>query len=273
MNQRIIALVYDFDGTLSPLAMQEYTVLPALNINPEKFWKAVDLEAKKTSSEPMLVYMRLLLEEMEKRNHYVTRAEYKRMAAKIEYYPGVSDWFPRINQFVKKESKTKIQVEHFIISSGMKEILDGIAIRKYFRQIYGSEYHYNSNGKPVFPKMLITDTTKTQYLFRINKGREHVAESINEHMPENERRIPFSNIIYIGDGLTDVPCMTLVRKSGGYALAVYSTKSTGGLKVCQGLLKSGRVSYIAPADYRKGSTLDKYIKSLLTTRISELLQK
>ncbi len=267
--QNTIAIVYDFDGTLSPQPMQEYTVLPKIGVEPEAFWKRVHKEATETGSDSMLVYMRLMMEMLYKNDSIrITREDFSAMAARIQYFPGVETWFPRINEYIKLRSEGTIQVQHYIISAGQKEILDGVSIRQYFRQIYASEYHFNQYGIATFPKLLITDTSKTQFLFRINKGREAISESINEHMPESERPIPFSNIIYIGDGMTDVPSMALTKKNGGHTLAVFNPKLAHSKEISGKLLDAGRVDFIAPADYRENSKLSKRVELLLDSVIA-----
>lgn len=203
--QNTIAIVYDFDGTLSPQPMQEYTVLPKISVKPANFWRQVNQESRETVSESMLVYMRLLLKKADDKETHIGRNDLKEMGSAIKYFPGVETWFARTNAIIKKEGKGKIKVQHYVISAGLREILEGTAIKKHFKKIYASEYHFDHHDRAIFPKLLITDTTKTQYLFRINKGREDLGESINEHMPEKLRPIPFANIIYIGDGITDVP--------------------------------------------------------------------
>ena len=267
--QDTIAIVYDFDGTLSPQPMQEYTVLPKIGIEPEAFWKQVHKEASETDSDPMLVYMRLMLEKLYKNDDVkITREDFAAMAEKIQYFPGVESWFPHINAYIEQRGQGKVKVQHYIISAGQKEILEGVSIRKYFKQIYASEYHFNQYGIATFPKLLITDTSKTQFLFRINKGKESIAESINDHMPESERPIPFSNIIYIGDGMTDVPSMALTKKSGGHAIAVFNSKIAKTKETCVRLLDAGRVDFIAPADYRDTSKLAQRVQLLLDSVIA-----
>jgi hypothetical protein len=269
--QNTIAMVYDFDGTLSPQPMQEYTVLPKIGVEPEAFWAQVHEEAQATGSDPMLTYMRLMMERLySKKDLKVTREDFAKMAFRIKYFPGVESWFPRINAYVKKRSAGQVKVAHYIISAGQKEILEGVSIRKYFKQIYASEYHFDRYGIATFPKLLITDTSKTQFLFRINKGKEALSESINEHMPESERPIPFSNIIYLGDGMTDVPSMALAKKSGGHAVAVYNPKSAKTKTTCMGLLNAGRVDFIAPADYRATSRLNSRVALLLDSVIASI---
>lgn len=268
-GQNTIAMVYDFDGTLSPQPMQEYTVLPKIGIEPEAFWAKVHKEAQETGSDSMLVYMRLMMEMLYKNDAVkITREDFAAMAHRIQYFPGVEDWFPRINAYVRKRGGGAVNVQHYIISAGQKEILEGVSIRKYFRQIYASEYHFNQYGIANFPKLLITDTSKTQYLFRINKGKESLAESINDHMPEGERPIPFSNLIYIGDGMTDVPSMALTTKSGGHSLAVFNPKVEKSKATCVRLLDAGRVDFIAPADYRDNSKLTRRVQLLLDSVIA-----
>ena len=268
-TQNTIAMVYDFDGTLSPQPMQEYTVLPKIGIEPEAFWAKVHKEATETGSDPMLVYMRLMMEMLYKNDDVrITREDFAAMAGHIQYFPGVEEWFPRINAYVKKHGGSAVNIHHYIISAGQKEILEGVSIHKYFKQIYASEYHFNQYGIANFPKLLVTDTSKTQFLFRINKGKEAISESINEHMPEGDRPIPFANIIYIGDGMTDVPSMALTTKSGGHSLAVFNPKLAKSKTTCVGLLDAGRVDFIAPADYRDGSKLARRVQLLLDSVIA-----
>jgi len=268
--QNTIALVYDFDGTLSPQPMQEYTVLPKIGVEPKEFWAAVNREARETESDMMLVYMRHIIEALERVRVDVKREDFAAMASSIEYFPGVPTWFARVNAYVKRRSRGQAKIQHYLISAGQKEILEGISIRRHFRRIYASEYYFNHHGVATFPKFLITDTLKTQFLFRINKGREAITESINEHMPEAQRPIPFPNMIYVGDGMSDVPSMALTKKSGGHAVAVYDRKKAGGQASCAELLRAGRVDFIAEADYRKGSRLSRRVELLLDAIIANI---
>jgi phosphoserine phosphatase len=268
--QNTIALVYDFDGTLSPQPMQEYTVLPKIGIEPAEFWAMVNREARDTESDPMLVYMRHIIEALERVRVDVKREDFAAMAGQIEYFPGVATWFARMNAYVKKRSRGQVKVQHYLISAGQKEILEGVSIRRHFKRIYASEYHFNHHGVATFPKLLVTDTMKTQFLFRINKGRELVTESINEHMPEADRAIPFQNIIYVGDGMTDVPSMALTKKSGGHTVAVFDPAKEKGRAVCVELLAAGRADFIAEADYRKSSKLSRRVELLLDAIIADV---
>ena len=268
--QNTIALVYDFDGTLSPQPMQEYTVLPKLGIDPDAFWAMVDRESVETVSEKMLVYMRLLLELAHDRRVNISREDFRSMAGAIQYFPGVKQWFARVDGYVRKQGRGHVRNHHYVVSAGMKEILEGISIRKHFRAIYASEYHFNFQNIATFPKLLITDTSKTQYLFRVNKGKESLQESINEHMPEAERPIPFSNMIYIGDGMTDVPSMALAKKNGGHTIAVYNPDDDRSRRTCVKLLRANRVDFIASADYTKGSELSRRVELLLDSIIADI---
>jgi len=261
--QSTIAVVYDFDGTLSPQPMQEYTVLPKIGVEPAAFWGQVNREARETASDPMLVYMRHIIEALERHKVDVKRRDFAAMARAIKYFPGVETWFPRMNAYVRAASRGRVKLRHYLISAGQKEILDGASIRRHFRRIYASEYHFNHHGVATFPKLLVTDTLKTQFLFRINKGREAIQESINEHMPESERPIPFDNMIYLGDGMTDVPSMALTKKNGGHTVAVFDPAAGKGKAIGRKLLEAGRVDFVAKADYRKGSKLSRRVELLL----------
>jgi phosphoserine phosphatase len=268
--QNTIALVYDFDGTLSPQPMQEYTVLPKIGVEPARFWEKVNAEARATESDPMLVYMRHIIEALDIAKVDVKREDFAAMASAIEYFPGVTSWFTRMNAYVKRRSRGAVKLQHYLISAGQKEILDGVSIRKHFKRIYASEYHFNHHGVATFPKLLVTDTLKTQFLFRINKGLELVTESINEHMPEGERPIPFANMIYVGDGMTDVPSMALTKKSGGHTVAVFDPRSERQRGICVKLLEAGRADFIAPADYRKASKLARRVELLLDAIVADV---
>jgi hypothetical protein len=268
--QSTIAVVYDFDGTLSPQPMQEYTVLPKIGIEPKEFWARVNRDARETQSDMMLVYMRHIIEALELGRINVKREDFAAMAAAIEYFPGVATWFGRMNQYVRRRSAGRVKIQHYLISAGQKEILDGASIRRHFKRIYASEYHFNHHGVATFPKILVTDTMKTQFLFRLNKGREGLNESINEHMPEAERPIPFQNMIYVGDGMTDVPSMALTKKSGGHTVAVYDPRGERGRATCVKLLNAGRADFIAAADYRPGSKLSRRVELLLDAIVADI---
>ena len=270
MKQNKIAIIYDFDGTLTPKSMQEYTLLPKLGINSKSFWDTIVKEAKETGGETMMIYMRHLLDHAKNKNIKISKREFSKMGKDIQYYDGVIDWFKSIDKYVKKLSNGEVEIYHYIISAGHLEILEGISIKKYIKKIFASEYFYNSEEYAVFPKIVVTDTTKTQYLFRINKGKEDLSETINNHMSEDRRPIPFDNMIYVGDGLTDVPSMALIKKEGGHSIAVYQKILKGQVEICKKLFKANRVDFIAEADFRKNSDLFKKTCLLLDYVVSKI---
>jgi 2-hydroxy-3-keto-5-methylthiopentenyl-1-phosphate phosphatase len=262
-KQNTIALVYDFDGTLSPQPMQEYTVLPEIGVSPQAFWDECQREAKKYNADAMLTYMRLLTEKIEAKQTHLNKKKLRDLAKGIRYFPGVETWFDRINRHVRATSAGKIKIKHYIISAGLKEILEGVKIRQHFERMYASEYYFDHHDAARFPTVVINDTSKTQYIFRINKGIEDINQSINDYMPESERPIPFENMLYIGDGLTDVPCMTVTKNNGGFALAVHKPHNPQSLAVCRKLARANRIDYYAPADYREGKILERRVKLIL----------
>lgn len=267
----VIVIAYDFDGTLTPRPMQEYGLFPQFGIEAEPFWKKVNETAKMEHADPMIVYMRLLIDEVAARGGNLTRSLLEKTASTLQFHPGVNDWFTRINHYVREKSHGQINVRHCVISCGNAEIINACVLREEFDRVYASSYHYNSAGTADFPAVLITDAAKTQYLFRINKGREELTQSVNEHMPLNQRPIHFKQILYVGDGLTDVPCMAVTRQYGGHAVAVYDANNTHAQKVCRGLWEAGRADFDAPADYTEGSLLDQRIKLILDLKMANIL--
>ena len=262
-KHNIIALVYDFDGTLTPGSMQDYTILPALGIKPTDFWKKVEKESILTKGESTLTYMRLLLEACERKDYKFTSSELKRLATKLRFFQGVAGYFGRMNAFIKKEFRGKISARHYIISGGLKDIIEATPIAKNIHRVFACEYYFDKSKRAVFPKVIVNDTLKTQFLFRISKGMENISENINEHMPRKDLAIPFQNILYIGDGMTDVPCMAVTKQLGGHSLAVYRPDDPKGLRVCQSLLGAKRADFIAKADFRSSSELEKIIKIVI----------
>jgi hypothetical protein len=252
-DKKTIALVYDFDGTLSPRPMQEYAFLPKIGEDPKFFWAESNRIALDEGADPLITYMHLMYKKAKAKNIRIDRDELVAQGASVEYFPGVEAWFAEINAYVKLRAESHgITIRHYLISSGLKEIVEGTRIFPNFHNVFASEYFFDAYDMP-YPKRVITDTGKTQYLFRINKGMEDLKTSINQHMPEADRPIPFSNMIYFGDGDTDVPSMTVIRKNGGHAIAVHP-KGPPEAKVRE-LLSAGRVDFYAEADYRRGSAL------------------
>ncbi len=271
LKRNIIAIVYDFDGTLTPQPMQEYTVLPKIGVQGDRFWKEVNKESRKTKGESIATYMRLMLEESQKRKFPITPDVLGNLAKNIKFFPGVSTFFDRINLYIRDKTNGKIKVRHYVISSGLKEIIIKTKIAKKFHNIFASEYYYDEYFKATFPKIIVNDTLKTQFLFRINKGKEDINESINMYMPLAIRPIPFENILYIGDGLTDVPCMSVTKKNGGYTIAVYQQERDNTIQICKELLEADRVDFIAKADYTYRSELTRLVKIILDTMMKGII--
>ncbi|BDQ02293.1 HAD family hydrolase [Ignavibacterium sp.] len=268
-NKKIrIAICYDFDGTLAPGNMQEHSLLPALNLRPKIFWGEVKDFAKEKKMNEILAYMYLTIDKAKNANHQIKRASFRKHGNQIQLFKGVDKYFDLINKYA--ESKN-IAIEHYIISSGLKEIIEGTRIRNKFKFIFASEFFYDINGVAQWPALAIDYTNKTQYLFRINKGIMNVWDNtkINKYVPEEERYIPFKRMIYIGDGETDIPSMKMVNFQGGYSIAVYDpnkrhTKTKKSPKeICEELLEHGRARYIAPAKYSKNSKLVSLIKLII----------
>ncbi len=251
-HKRIIALVYDFDGTLSPRPMQEYTFLPKIGVDPKAFWAEVNQMAREHQADNLITYMHLMYKKAKARGVRIDREELVALGRDVELFAGVETWFREIADYVSLRTETPVELRHYLISSGLKEIIEGTSIYGNFHNVFASEYFFEAYDLP-YPKRVITDTGKTQYLFRINKGVEDLSESINSHMPEAERPVPFAHMIYYGDGDTDVPSMTVMRKNGGHAIAVHPEGRDEAK--CAELFRAGRVDFYAPADYRRGSTL------------------
>ncbi|MBR7019684.1 MAG: haloacid dehalogenase-like hydrolase [Lachnospiraceae bacterium] len=255
----VVAIMYDFDKTLCTKDMQEYTFIPNVGMTAADFWK----EARELSSERkmdgVLAYMYLMLEKSHAARRGIRRKDFVTLGKDLEFFPGVTEWFERIRRFGEEIGVT---VEHYIISSGLREIIEGSEIFRAFREVFACEFLYDENDVACWPKNAVNYTTKTQFLFRINKGVLDISDdaTLNTYTPEDERPVPFRNMIYIGDGLTDVPCMKLVKVNGGYSIAVYRDET---LAKVQPLLTDNRVNFIEQADYREGSELDGTVKTIL----------
>ena len=269
-DRKTIALVYDFDGTLSPKPMQEYAFLPQIGQDAAAFWAESNALAQETRADPLITYMRLMYRKAKEKGVRIDRADLVAQGRQVELYPGVEDWFDAIGAYVKSHAQSHgVHLRHYLISSGLTEIVEGTSIYRRFHNVFASEYWFDAYDLP-YPKRVITDTGKTQYLFRINKGVEDLGQSINQHMPEAARPIPFGNMIYFGDGDTDVPSMAVMRKNGGYAVAVYPAGKSKGRAKCVDLFKAGRCDFFAPADYREGSDLFRRTCLLLDRILSEI---
>ena len=269
MAKPIIAIMYDFDKTLSTTDMQNYDFIPNLGMTPEQFWGSTTDFTVKEGVERILSYMYMMIKCAKEKGIKLTREYLHECGKNIKFYPGVTSWFRRINEY--GESKGVI-VEHYLVSSGTKEIVEGCQIFPEFTKAYGCEYYY-VNGEPVWPKLAINYTQKTQFFFRIAKGATDVTDDNSVNAKNSEGlRIPYSNIIYMGDGMTDIACMTLVKKNGGHAIAVYPEKESD--KVRQ-IYLDGRCNFICRADYTAGSDMEKMVKLIIDSAAtkSELEKK
>ena len=254
----VVAMMYDFDKTLSTKDMQEYSFIPKLGLTAQEFWAQSNALAKEQKMDRILSYMYMMVRMSKDKHQPIRREDFVALGKKIQLYPGVEDWFARINAFGLEQG---VRVEHYLISSGLKEIVEGCSIFDQFKEVYASEFLYDENGVAVWPKLAVNYTAKTQFLFRINKGVLDISNDLdlNRSIPDELRPVPFRNMIYIGDGLTDVPCMKLVELNRGQSLAVYKKEKATGYS----LLTDKRVDLIAPADYREGKKLDTLVKMIL----------
>ena len=258
MPRPIVALIYDFDKTLSPRDMQEYTVLPDINMQPGDFWDACADFTNEHQMDSVLTYL-YLMQHMAKGNMRLTRDTLRELGKKVEFFPGVEDWFARIREI---GNALDVDVEHYIISSGQTEIIEGSRIGHEFKAIFAASFYYDESGLPVWPCSAVNYTSKTQYLFRINKGILDVTndKDLNAFTPEYMRRIPFSNMIYIADGLTDVPCMKMTKQKGGFAIAVHEPGKT---ELADDLLLQGRADFSVETDYSPGSDMENIVSMLM----------
>lgn len=259
MSRPIVALLYDFDKTLCTQDMQNYAFIPSLGLAPGDFWRIANDFGRQEKMDSVLAYMYTMLRESVKRKLPLTRASLNRCGRSISFFPGVTDWFGRINKY---GALLGVQIEHYVISSGLREIIDGSSIAGEFKEIYASEFFYDSDGRPVWPRLAVNFTAKTQFVYRINKGVLDVSDdrTLNDSMPDDSKRVPFTNMIYLGDGLSDVPCMKMMRAYGGQAIAVYQAVNRKGVEQ---LLRQGRVDFIYPADYREGTELEITVKNII----------
>jgi hypothetical protein len=267
-DKKTVALVYDFDGTLSPKPMQEYGFLPKIGEDPRAFWAESNRLSREHGADPLITYMHLLYRKAKAAGVRIDRDDLVALGRKVELFPGVVGWFDAIGEYVASRSESYgVRLRHYLISSGLTEIIEGTAIYHRFHNVFASEYWFDAYDVP-FPKRVITDTGKTQYLFRINKGVENLADSINQHMPEEARPIPFSNMIYFGDGDTDVPSMAVMRKNGGHAIAVYPPGKSKAK--CKELFRAGRCDFFAAADYSPEADLFRRTCLLLDRILADI---
>ena len=259
MTRPIIALLYDFDKTLCTTDMENYTFIPALGYTPAQFWQKANGFGRDNHMDGLLAYMYTMIHECREQDRRLDRDFLVRCGRDMVLFPGVREWFRRINAFGQQLG---VEIEHYVISSGLREIIEGCSIAGEFKAIYASEFYYDPEGRPVWPKLAVNFTNKTQFVYRINKGVLDISDdkTLNDSMPDDSKRVPFHNMIYVGDGLSDVPCMKMMRSYGGQAIAVYQSANRPGVEK---LLEDGRVDFIFPADYSEGTALDATAKDIL----------
>ena len=257
----VLAICYDFDKTLSPDDMQAQGFIQAVGYaNPEDFWAKSNARAEANDMDNNLSWMYQMMELAEGAVIF-SKSTLAQYGSKVQLFPGVDTWFERINEFGKQHG---VIVEHYIISSGLKEMIEGTDIAKkgVFAKIYASSFYYNERGVAKWPAQVVNYTNKTQFLFRIEKGTLDVNDpAVNDYFPPDKIRVPFRNMVYIGDSDTDIPCMKLVNTYGGFSIGVYDPENGSREKVFR-MMRENRIRYFAPADYREGSELDSLVRKI-----------
>lgn len=255
-----MAIAYDFDGTLAPGNMQEHVFIPKINMQPKKFWNEVKKLTKEHQADGVLVYMNLMLRKAANAEVPVRREDFKKHGKGLTLFEGVEEWFDRITEYGRDK---RVNIKHYLISSGNAEIFAGTPIASKFEEVYASKFLFDENGVAAWPALAINYTTKTQYLFRINKGAHDLSDDkkVNQFVEKPDRPVPFENMIFIGDGETDIPCFRLVKEEGGLSVAVYKPHTKGAHEKARQYYKEGRVNCVAPAIYTDRSELDKIVKA------------
>ena len=270
--QNIIAIIYDYDQTLSPTYMQDDVIFPEFGINPAHFWQRSSALVKEQGFDSELAYMKVLLDTLGMDRP--TNARLRELGAGMTLYKGLPEMFEEFTAGLLTPDSLAhgIRVEHYIVSSGLKVVIEGSRIAPHVRAIFGCEFSEDEQGRIAFPKRAISHTQKTQFLFRINKGMIDLSEDVNDHMPPELRPVPFEHMIYVGDGPTDVPCFTVMQRNGGHAIAVYNPDDPTRMsfkKCFQLAAHASRVKHVAPADYRAAS----HLRLLLEEMIHEIADR
>ena len=260
-DRPVVAICYDFDKTLSPNDMQAQGYIQSIDYDVAQFWKNTDALSVENEMDSNLAYMYMMVDGARGKVLF-NRQTLMDYGARVQLYPGVSDWFERIRDYGNAHG---VVVEHYIISSGLKEMIEGTSVAKAgaFEKIYACSFFYNDRGEAVWPAQMVNYTNKTQFLFRISKGVLDVNDpGVNDFFPPDQLRVPIRNMVYIGDSDTDIPCMKLVNSYGGYSIGVYDPEKQNKEKVFR-LVQENRIRYFAEADYRDGSALDELVKQIL----------
>ncbi len=265
MPKTTIAILYDFDKTLCTEDMQNYAFIPNLGLTPDEFWARTGVLGNNYEMDKILAYMYEMIRTCKEKNIKLTKEYLNSLGKHIKYFPGVISWFQRINSFGEKLGA---KIEHYVVSSGTKEIIDGSVIANEFNKIYGCEFLYDDKTKEaIWPKMAINFTLKTQFIFRISKGAFDIAdeEKLNSDTPDSRRHVFYRNMIYIGDGMTDIPCMQVVKDKGGKAIAVYRPNDKENVLK---LVHDARINFVCQADYSQNSSLEKFVLMSIENMIS-----
>ena len=259
MNKPTIGILYDFDKTLCTTDMQEYDLIKNLGMTPSEFWGAAAEITKEHEVEKILAYMFIMIQKCKEKGIKLTEEYLRSCGENVVLFDGVLTWFDRINAFGESMG---VKVEHYIISSGTAEIIEGTPIAKYFKRIYACKFMYDEKGEAVWPALAINYTLKTQYIYRISKGTLDVTDDYNLNRVQDHslRSIAYHNMIYIGDGLTDIPCMKLVKERGGKSIAVYPK---GHSETVRPLVEDSRINCVCAADYSPNSTMEKIVKLMI----------
>lgn len=257
-----VALIYDFDGTLSPGNMQEFGFIQAIGQTPEEFWEKSNQVPKGQEVSSILSYMKLMIDEAKKKGISLTRDSFVRFGRHIELYEGVKEWFSLINSYGEEHG---VHIEHYVNSSGQIELIEGSPIAKEFKKIFACSFWYDEKGVAVWPAVAVDYTGKTQYIFKIAKGILDISDNtkVNESLAEDEKPIPFTNMIYLGDGTTDIPCMKIVKMFGGNSIAVYNPENEHKKAKARQLLEQDRVNFVCKADYKVDGEIFSVVKTII----------
>lgn len=270
--QPVIAICYDFDKTLSPTDMQAQGYIQSVGYDVEEFWKKSNGLAENNDMDQNLAYM-FSMREAAAGQIVFTRKKLLEYGSQVQLFPGVEEWFERIREYGKEHG---VLIEHYIISSGLKEMIEGTSVAQSgaFKKIFASSFYYDENDVAVWPAQVVNYTNKTQFLFRIEKGVLDINDpGVNDYFSPEEIRVPFRNMIYIGDSDTDIPCMKLVNTYGGYSIGVYNSETKDKTKVYK-MMRDKRIKYYAPADYREGTEIDVLVKEVIDrTEANEKLEE
>ncbi len=263
-DKPVLAICYDFDKTLSPDDMQAQGYIQSVGYDVAEFWREVNILATENEMDQNLAYMLKMVKEAEG-NIVFSRKKLGEYGSHVGLFPGVEDWFSRIREYGAERG---VIVEHYIISCGLREMIEGTRVAGEFEKIYASSFYYNERGVAVWPAQVINYTNKTQFLFRISKGvLEPNDHAVNDPVAPEELRVPFRNMVYIGDSDTDIPCMKLVNSNGGHSIGVYNSETKDKSKVHK-MLRDRRIKYFVPADYREGGELDLLVKAIIENTVT-----